>query len=188
MRDIDTDAEPTRVHAGAPVSWLRGVPVKVSGYLTQLVYYRSGQAKWMAYVGTRVEVRFHPNGGTCRFTYANPATKSAVTTLTGYFAKKVTAITQDGRWDAFNREPTKRPLMRAFSRVKRGLRRGPVGAGGDPISVSSADPHCSTFWLRPGTSRRQRLRRRARDPAVQSIAGASSPETSGGTCTCGDTR
>jgi hypothetical protein len=91
------------VFNASPEPVRKGSPVKVSGYLTKLIY-TNGKARWIPYVGRRVEVHFHPRGVSCRFRYAPWTNQSTITTSTGYFAKKVKA-TRDGCWNAFSREP-----------------------------------------------------------------------------------
>ena len=71
----------------------KGSPVKVSGYLTRLVYYASGEAKYIPYAGKRVNVYFKRFDQTT-FHYIAPT----ATTSIGYFTKNIVA-TVDGCWN-----------------------------------------------------------------------------------------
>jgi hypothetical protein len=74
----------------------KGSQVKVSGQLTRLVFYASGEAKYLPYQGKRVDVYFR-RAGWRQFHYA----ASTTTTATGSFTRTVTAA-YDGCWNAFS--------------------------------------------------------------------------------------
>jgi hypothetical protein len=81
-----------RYNAG-PEPVRKGSPVKVSGYLTRLVYYASGEPKYIPYAGKRVDMYFARAG------FGGGYVASTTTTSTGHFAKSFTS-TYDGCWYA----------------------------------------------------------------------------------------